>query len=108
IPVGKKFELTPPQPLLRERGAHDGDAHARRLPGDSGFLWDRFGRRDDASGDETRPAFVLARKDEDRVAFADVLATIHRLLRVERERLCTQIANLRFDCEQHVLYLPST
>jgi hypothetical protein len=42
--------------------------------------------------DEIRSAFVLAGEDEDRIAFADVLATIHRLLRVERERI--PIANL--------------
>jgi hypothetical protein len=27
FPVGKKFELAPPQAPLRERGAFDGDAH---------------------------------------------------------------------------------
>jgi hypothetical protein len=45
VPVGKKFELTPPQAPLRERGASDGDAHARRLPGRSHVslrsLWPR-------------------------------------------------------------------
>src|SRR5438093_8754553 len=87
VPVGKKFELAPPQAPLRERGASDGDADARRLPGDPAFLCDRFGRGDDAAHDETRPAFVLAREDENRIAFGDMLATIHRLLRAERERL---------------------
>src|SRR5438067_1307739 len=60
-----------------ERGASDGDAHARRLPGDPAFFCDRFGRGDDAVRDETWPAFVLAREDKDRIAFGDVLATIH-------------------------------
>ena len=101
VPVGKKFELTPPQAPLRERGASDGDAHARRLPGDPGFLCDRFGRGDDAARDETWPTFVLAREDEDRIAFGDVLATIHRLLRPECERLRPRIANLGFDREHH-------
>ena len=105
VPVGKKFELTPAHASLRERGASDGDAHARRLPGDPGFLCDRFGRADDAAGDEARPAFVLARENEDRVAFGDVLATIHRLLRAERERLRRRIANLGFDREHHALHL---
>ena len=99
VPVGKTFELAPAHASLRERGTSDGDAHARRLPGDPGFLCDRFGQRDDAAGDETRPAFVLAREDEDRVAFGDVLATIHRLLRAEGDRLCLRIANLGFDRE---------
>src|SRR6266487_2460058 len=83
VPVGKKFQLAPPQAPLRERGASDGDADARRLPGDPAFLCDRFGRGDDAARDETWTAFVLARKDKDRIAFSDVLATVHRLLRVE-------------------------
>src|SRR5205823_4154049 len=48
VPGGKKFELAPPQVPLCERGASDGDAHARRLPGDPAFLCDRFGRGDDA------------------------------------------------------------
>src|SRR6266540_633241 len=43
VPVGKKFELAASQAPLRERGAFDGDAHARRLPGDPAFLWNRFG-----------------------------------------------------------------
>src|SRR5437870_748921 len=105
VPVGKKLELAPPKAPLRERGASDGDAHARRLPGDPAFLCDRFGRGDDPARDETRPAFVLAREDEDRIAFGDVLATIHRLLRAERERLRPRIANLGFDREHHTPHL---
>src|SRR3989442_646451 len=105
VPVGKKFELAPPQAPLRERGASDGDAHARRLPGDPAFPCDRFGRGDDAARDETWPGFVLAREDEDRIAFGDVLATIHRLLRAERERLRPRIANLGFDREHHIPHL---
>ena len=101
VPVGKKLELTPSQASLCERGAPDGDAHARRLPGDPAFLCDRFGRGDDAARDETWPAFVLAREDEDRIAFGDVLATIHRLLRIERERFCPQIANFSLDRKYH-------
>jgi hypothetical protein len=105
VPVGKKFELTPPQAPLRERGASDGDAHARRLPGDPAFLCDRFGRGDEAARDETWLAFILAREDEDRIAFDDVLATIHRLLRAERERLRPRTANLGFDREYHTPHL---
>jgi hypothetical protein len=107
VPVEKKFELAPPQAPLRERGASDGNAHARRLPGDPAFLWDRFGRGDDAARDETWPAFVLAREDENRIAFGDVLAAIHRLLRAERERLRQRIANLGFDREHHIPHLAS-
>jgi hypothetical protein len=105
VPVGKRFELAPPQALLRQRGAPDGDAHARRLPGDPAFLCDRFGRVDDAARDETWPAFVLAREDEDRIAFGDVLATIHCLLGAERERLRLWIVNLGFDRERHAPHL---
>src|SRR5438270_6170915 len=53
VPVGKTFELAPAQAPLREPGAPDGDAHARRLPGDPGLFGDRFGRGDDAASDET-------------------------------------------------------
>src|SRR5438094_2664067 len=105
VPVGKKSELAPPQAPVRQRGASDGDAHARRLPGDPAFFCDRFGRGDDAARDETWPAFVLAREDEDRIAFGDLLATIHRLLRAERERLRPRIANLGFDREHRTSHL---
>src|SRR5260370_41592219 len=44
VPVGKKFELAPPQAPLRERCASDGDAHARRLPGDPAFFFRPFSR----------------------------------------------------------------
>jgi hypothetical protein len=105
VPVGKKLQFAPPEVPLRERGASDGDAHARRLPSDPAFLCDRFGRGDDAGRDETWPTSVLAREDEDRIAFGDVLATIHRLLPAERERLRPWIANLGFDREHHVPHL---
>jgi hypothetical protein len=105
VPVGKKFELAPSQASLGERDASDGDAHARRLPGDPAFLCDRFGRGDDAARDETWPTFVLAREDEDRIAFGDAFAIIHRLLRAERERLRRRIAHLGFDREHHTLHL---
>src|SRR5438552_9842528 len=101
VPVGKRLELATTQAPLRERGAPDGDAHARRLPGDPAFLCDRSRRGDAAARDETWPAFVLAREDEDRIAFGDVLATIHRLLRAEGESLRPRIANCCFDREHH-------
>jgi len=101
VPVGQRFELAPPQVPFRECGTSDRDAHARRLPDDPAFLCDRFGRADDTGCGETWPAFVLAREDEDRIAFGDVLAAIHRLLRAERESFRPRIANLGFDREQH-------
>src|SRR4029453_10108667 len=101
VPIVKKFELAASQPPLRQRSASDNDAHTWRLPRDPAFLCNRFGRSDDAAGDETRPAFVLTRKDEDRIAFGDVLAAIHRLLCAKRERLRLRIANLRSDPEHH-------
>src|SRR4029450_10752634 len=107
VPVGKKFEFASPQPPLCERGAFDGDAHTRRLPGDPAFPCNRFGRGDDAARDETRAAFVLAREDENRISFGDVLATIHRLVRAERERLRPRITNLGFDREHpHFHFAP--
>ena len=105
VPVGETFELAPPQTAFRERGAFDGDAYARRLPGDPAFSCDRFGRGDDTARDETLPAFVLAREDEDRIAFGNVLATIHRLLRAERESLRRWIAHLGFDREHQTPHL---
>jgi len=84
---------------LREPGASDSDANARRLPGDPTFLCDCFGRSDDAARDEACPALLLAREDEDVIAFGNMLAAIHRLLRGERERLRLRIANLGFDGE---------
>jgi hypothetical protein len=105
VPFGKKFEFPPPQAPFGQRGASDGDAHARRLPGDPAFLCDHFGRGYDAARDEAWPAFVLAREDEDRIAPGDVLAAIHRLLRAERERVCPWIANLGFDREHHAPHL---
>src|SRR5213593_840963 len=106
VPIGKQFELAPPQAPLRDRGASDGDAHARRLPGDPAFPCDRFGRGNDAACDETWPAFVLAREDEDRIAYGDVLASIHCLLRAERECLRPRIADLGLDREHHSPNLP--
>jgi hypothetical protein len=102
VPVGKTFELGSPKASLRKRGAFDGDTHARCLPGDPGFVCDRFCRGDDAACDETWSAFVLARENKDRIALGDVLATIHRLLRAERRR----IANLGFDREDHTHFAP--
>ena len=104
VPVGKKFELAPSHAPLRERSASDGDAHARRLPSDTAFPGDRLSRGNDAARDKTGPAFVLAREDEDRIALRDVLATIHRLLRGERECRRLRIANLGFDREHQSLF----
>jgi len=68
VPVGKGSELVPTQAPLRERSPPDGDAHPRCFAGDPAFLRDRFDRGDDAFRDQTRPAFVLARENEDRIA----------------------------------------
>src|SRR5882757_4188496 len=106
IPVGEVFELALPQRLLRERGASDGEAQTRRLPGDAVLLRDRSGESDNAARDEASPALVLAREHENRVAFGDMPAAIHRLLRGERERLRPRIANLGFDRERHASPLP--
>src|SRR5262249_24044328 len=99
-------ELTPPQRSLRDRGAPDGDADTPRLPDDAGFLRDRFGESHHAARDEASPALVLAREQENGVAFGDVLAAIHRLLCREREHLSLRIANLGFDRKRHDPPLP--
>src|SRR5215472_9597789 len=83
VPIAKALELAPPERPLRESATFNCDAHARRLPGYP-LLWDRFRGSDDGAGDETRSAFVFTGEDEDRIAFHDALAAIHRLLRVER------------------------
>src|ERR1700757_4486012 len=101
VPIGKRLEIAPPQPLLRQRVASDRDAHARRLAGGPASLWDSFGRGDYTARDETRSTFVLTRENEDSVAFGDVLATIHRLLCAERESLRQRIANFGFDGKWH-------
>src|SRR5262249_9889829 len=101
VPVGKKFQLASPEATLREPIASDGYAHARRLSGDTAFLSDRLSRSDDAACDETRPAFVLTREDEDRIARGDVLSTIHRLPCHKRECFRQLIANRSLDRERH-------
>src|SRR5262245_33524683 len=101
VPVAKTLKLASPEAPLREPIASDDDAHARRLSGDPAFLWDHFGRGNDAAHDETRPAFVLTREDKDGIALSNVFAPIHRLLRVECERLRQWIANLGLDRERH-------
>src|SRR5205085_5097931 len=88
VPAGKTFELTPPQAALRDAGAPDDDAYARRLSGDPSFFGDRFGRGDAAACDETWATFVLTCKHEDPIAFGDVLATIHRLVLGKGKNLC--------------------
>src|SRR5215468_12361402 len=97
VPFGKELELAPPKAPFCECGTSDNDTHPRRLPGDPPLPCHRFGRGDDAARHQTRPALVLAREDEDGVALGDVLAAIHRLLRVERERLRSWVADGGFD-----------
>src|SRR5215472_7760146 len=105
VPGGERSELAPPQAPLRARRAPDGDAHARCLSRDPTSPWGQGGRGHEAAGDETWPVFVLAREDEDRIACTDVLAAIHRLLRIEGERLRPRIAHLDFDGERHAPHL---
>src|SRR5689334_14076862 len=101
VPVGKGFELAPAQAPLRAGGAPDGDADARRLPRDAGSFCDGFRRGHYAARDETGPAFVLARKDEDRVALGDALAAIHSLPPAEGECLRRGIGDFGLDRENH-------
>ena len=96
-PVRERFEIGASERALGERGALDGDAHPRRLPRDALLLRNRFGRRHHTARDQSLPAFILARENEDRIARGDELAAIHRLLRREDERLRPRIANFGFD-----------
>src|SRR5688572_33483154 len=75
-PVAERFEFAPTQAPLSERDTLDGDAHARRLPGDTTPLRDCVGRGDDAARDEAWPPFVLAREHKYRIALGNTLATI--------------------------------
>jgi hypothetical protein len=107
IPVCKWFEFGPTERPLRECNTPDGDTYTRCLSFDAGLLRDRFGGRDNATRDKTSSvvsAFVLARKHKYRVAFTDIFAAIHRLLRGEGKRQGPRIVNLGFDCECHVSY----
>src|SRR5258708_36038951 len=79
VPIAKALEFVSPERPLRERATFNSDAHARRLAVAPAFLWDRFRGGDDAARDQTRPAFVFTGEDEDRIAFGDALAAIHRL-----------------------------
>src|SRR5262249_28843469 len=97
IPIGETFEFASPEVPLGDRGASDSDAYPRRLPGDPGFLCDRFGRGDDAAGNETRAALILTRQQKDLIVFGDVFAAIHCLLRAKRECLSERVVNLGFD-----------
>src|ERR671910_3900593 len=72
-PVCEMFEFAPPQRPLCQHRTSDGEAHTWRLPGDATFLRDRFGGNDNAAGDETLSALVLAREHENRVVFGDML-----------------------------------
>src|SRR6185295_7255916 len=84
VPVREALQLASAQASRGERGALDDDRDARRLALDAGLLRGRLDRADDALRDEPAAAFVLAREDEDRVACADALAVVHRLLLGER------------------------
>lgn len=101
VPIAETLELATPQRLLRERGAPDRDAYARRLPLDTGLPRSSLSRSNDAARDEAWPALVLAREHENRVAFRDELPAVHRLLRGEHERPGPRIANLTLDRERH-------
>ncbi len=105
VPLGKKFEFTPSQAFLHKRDTSDSDAHTRRLPSDPSFLRNCRCRGDHAVRDETYPTFGFARENKYLITFNDVLAAIHRLLRVEFECFRQRIAYLSFDCEYHVILL---
>ena len=101
VPVAKRFELTPSQATLRDRTASNRDAHARRLPDDAAFICEHSGGGNEPARDETGSALILASEDKDHIAFGDLLAAIHRLLRIEHECLRPRIFNLGFDHKRH-------
>src|SRR5262249_37160445 len=101
VPVAKTLQLNAAEAPLGERSASNSDADTRCLPGDPASFRDCFCRSDYAAGNETCPAFVLTRENEDRIAFTDALPSLHRLLSGERERFRLRIANFRLDRERH-------
>src|SRR5947209_19225888 len=96
------LKLAPAQPPLSCSSPPNGNTYPWRLPRDARSLCDRFCRNDNATRDKSSPAFVLARKDEDRVALRDMLASIHHLLRRKHERPGRRITNLGFDRESKI------
>jgi len=62
---------------------------------------------DNAARDQALPTLILAREHVNRVALADMLSAIHRLLRGKSERLRRRIANLGFDRECHASPFPA-
>ncbi|WP_181168914.1 MULTISPECIES: hypothetical protein [unclassified Mesorhizobium] len=56
IPVGETFEFGSAQRSLRLRDSFDGQAYARRLPGNAGLWRDRFDGCDDAARDKALAA----------------------------------------------------
>ena len=102
VPLGKAFELAAPESPLDQRSSPDRDANARRLPRDPELPGDGFGRGDNSARNQAWAAFVLARENENCIAFSDLLAAVHRLLRVEHESPRAQIADFRFDHKRHV------
>src|SRR4029079_764444 len=101
VPRCEAFEFVATQRLFRERSTPDGDAYTRRLPSDTGRLWNRLDGEYDAASDQPTPALVLAREDEYRVPHGNLPAAVHRLLLLERECLRVRITNFCFDGERH-------
>src|SRR5262249_43759117 len=99
VPRLERPELAASEAALRKRRARDPDADSRGLAANAALSCDRFSAGDDSTRDQTTPAFVLAREHEDRVAFDDVFAAIHRLRRSERKRLRPGIPDFGFDRE---------
>lgn len=99
VPILERLEFVPPQSSLCQRGPSHDDAHPWRLPRDAWILRNPSGRSDDAAGDETLPAPVLTRENENGVAGRDVLAAVHCFLRMERKRSPGWIVDRGFDHE---------
>ena len=101
IPVRDMLELAASHWPLRDPRSLDSDAHARRLACYAALLRNGFGVSDNTARNEAFAAAVLAREYENRIAFGDELAAVHRFLSGERERPRARIGNLCFDRIRH-------
>jgi hypothetical protein len=99
VPAREAFELGASQRHLRDDSPSDG----MLMRGVCGSMPRFFAT---AGAEVTTPraarpraASVLAREDVARISRCDVLAALHRLLRGERERGRSRIADLRLECD---------
>src|SRR5699024_78632 len=101
IPVGELAECVPAERPLRQVRAAERNADASRLPLDPRLPRDRLRRRDDGARHQPGAALRLAGEYIDHVPGRNVLAAIHRPLRIEGESGRARIAHLGLDHVGH-------